>query len=136
MSIKKRKGFGLIEVMTALVVMIIVIGATGTVTQQSISTALGAEDSIVAAGLAQSLIEEVRFSRDQNPSGPIEVTFEPRIILNNIEYTRSVTIDEVSDNQLLEGVYWQVGATVQWNDTRTNQTREYTLETILTKWPI
>lgn len=133
MSNTKKRAFGLIEVMTALTVMIVVIGAVATVTRQSILTAQNAKDSIVAAGLAQDVIEQVTLVRNENPQS-FEATFAPTQTLNNIEYSRDVTIDKKTDDALYGGEYWEVKASINWYDSQTNSNKNYTLKTILTKW--
>lgn len=130
-----HKGFGLIEVMTSLVVMIIVVGATGVVTKQSVNTALGAQESIVAAGLAQEVMESARYARDKTPGGPIELTYDREVVLNNINYSRDVKIEDINDDGVVGGIYWRISVTVNWRDNRTNKDREYTLEENLTQWP-
>lgn len=129
----KKRAFGLIEVMTALTVMVVVIGAVATVTRQSILTAQNAKDSIVAAGLAQDVIEQVTLARNENPES-FEATFAPTQTLNNIEYSRDVTIDKKSDDALNGGEYWEVKASINWHDSQSNSEKNYTLKTILTKW--
>ncbi len=129
----KKRAFGLIEVMTALAVMIVVIGAVATVTRQSILTAQNAKDSIVAAGLAQDVIEQIALARNENPQS-FEATFAPTQTLNNIEYSREVTIDRKTDDTLYGGEYWEVKANINWYDLQTNSNKNYTLKTILTKW--
>jgi len=130
----KKKAFGLIEVMTALVMMIIVIGAAGTLVRQSMATTISAQESIVAAGLVQQLIEKARFNRDKNPNGPFNINYNPNIKINNVNYERSLSIDKKEDVQLKGDIYWQVDAIVKWKSSQTSKDKEYNLSTIITKW--
>lgn len=133
-SATKKSGFGLIEVMISIVIMITVIGAAGALTSQSLATALSAQESLIASGLAQELIEQARLSRDQNPNGPIQFDYATKVVLNNITYERVVTISDKEDNSLYRNLYWDVLASVTWNNARNNQEKQYSLNSILTQW--
>jgi len=130
-KLRKRKGFGLIEVMVALTIMIIVIGATGATTRLSLSSAQSAQQSLVAAGLAQAMLENARFTRDKNPTVEPKITLDPQYSLNNVVYKQSLEVKDETSDQLAGGHYWLVNATVAWRDKSTNQDRQYTLSTIL-----
>ena len=125
---KKSLGFGLIEVMVALTIIIIVMGAAAAITTRSIAVTGSSRDKIVAAGLAQEYIELTRGRSRTNVNEPSL----PRPV-NGIDYT----IDwRVSLNPRLTGdtqarlVVVEVG----WEDRATHKHQSYTLETVLTYW--
>lgn len=110
-----KKGFTLIEVIVSISTIVGIV-ATGAVLVRSYGSAMDSNQaSIVAAGLARDLLNQSYDSRQNNPKGPLSVTFSKTIELNNIEYARTLSIETINDSSQSNQKYWQATAKVTWN---------------------
>ena len=98
----KKNGFGIIEVMIALSVLAVVISSFGAVASQSLKIALASEESLVAAGLAQDVLERAVASYEKDPQKGEVPTFDKNVTLNNVTYNREIKIEEVKDDAVLK----------------------------------
>lgn len=130
----KKNGFGIIEVMIALSVLAVVISSFGAVASQSLKIALASEESLVAAGLAQDVLERAVASYEKDPQKGEVPTFDKNVTLNNVTYNRAIKIEEVKDDAVLNDTLWRMSVLVQWLDPRTDKDKQYSLTTELSKW--
>lgn len=130
----KKSGFGIIEVMVALSVLAVVVSSFGVVASQALKIALSSEESLVAAGVAQDVLERTIAVCEKDPRQAVVPTFEKSITLNNVAYSREVTIEEIKNEEVLGGTLWRVSALVQWLDPRTDKNKQYSLTTELSEW--
>ncbi|MBP6930080.1 prepilin-type N-terminal cleavage/methylation domain-containing protein [Patescibacteria group bacterium] len=130
----KKNGFGIIEVMIALSVLAVVISSFGAVASQSLKIALASEESLVAAGLAQDVLERAVASYEKDPQKGEVPTFDKNVTLNNVTYNREIKIEEVKDDAVLNDTLWRMSVLVQWLDPRTDKDKQYSLTTELSKW--
>ncbi len=128
MGIKRRGGFGLIEVMVAVTIIMIVLGGTGALVNQSINATGDAREKIIAEGLAQDMLEKARNNRDLNrelndvANGfPIQGQTVP---VHNTTYCQS--FNDVSETGLTAR---RLTATIKWPECGGDQ--KYILTTIL-----
>jgi Tfp pilus assembly protein PilV len=123
---KKRSGFGLIEVMAALTIIMIVMGAASAITTRSIAVTGSSQDKIVAAGLAQEYIEQVR---GLNTATLPKTSYNRPV--NKVSYKVELTVKKDTPSSGARMVI----AKVTWTDRAThNPDQSYTLETVLTDW--
>ncbi|HLB32471.1 MAG TPA: prepilin-type N-terminal cleavage/methylation domain-containing protein [Patescibacteria group bacterium] len=127
-----RAGFGLVEVLVAITIVMIVLGGTGALVTQSINASGDAREKIVAEGLAQDLIEKARNNRDLNKvlndSGNGFSLAEQT--LNNIVYKKKYESSSVAVTG--GSPIPEITVTISWYSSSThNNRRDYTLTTIL-----
>ncbi len=124
-----KKAFSLIEVIVSITIVVAIAG-TGSLLVSGYSNSIESNQaSIVAAGLAQELLAQSFESRQQKPDGPIEVTYDKTTTLNNITYSRELTIETIEDGSLASGKYWQATARVKWDSA--GRQREVVLKTYI-----
>jgi len=131
MNYTRRAGFGLVEVLVAITIVMIVLGGTGALVTQSINASGDAREKIVAEGLAQDLIEKVRNNRDlnndlQSADNGFSLAEQK---LNNITYKKKY---ESSDVSVASGSpIPKITVTISWYSTSTHRDQTYILSTIL-----
>jgi len=122
---KQEKGQSLIEVLTALAVVVLVILALITVTTISIRNATFAKNQSLATSYAQELIEEARDLRDSDKETFFTENFcDWNDIVSPFQLVRDCT--------LVGGDKMQVLVTVTWTDAKGDHKSE--LYTELTRW--
>lgn len=125
---KRRGGFGLVEVMVAVTIIMIVLGGTGALVNQSINATGDAREKIIAEGLAQDMLEKARNNRDLNRALNNAANNFPvqgqTVTVHNTSYCQS--FDEISETGL---VAKRVTATIKWPGCGGDQ--KYILTTIL-----
>ena len=63
-----KKGFSLVEVLIATMVLIMGVGAVIALMSSGIKTSLSAKNQVIASGIAQEIVEMVRFMKENNPT--------------------------------------------------------------------
>ena len=126
-----KRGFTLIEVIVSITIIVAIVGTGAMLVKSYSSSMMSNQSTLVASGLARDLLNQSYESRRKNPEGPISVTFDRIITLNNIEYVRDLSIDTVDDSSQRSNKYWQATAKITWNNN--GRTKEIIMKTDIAK---
>jgi len=126
---KRSRGFGLIEVMTSLTVIVIVIGAVSSVTRQTLRVVNFNKDQLIAEGLAQKTLESAKFKIKSGAElSQFDTTRQEK--LNNIEYNCVISQNQKNSN---DKQYYELIATITWQDAATKKGQKISLGTLVSK---
>jgi type II secretory pathway pseudopilin PulG len=160
---RHKSGFGIIEVMVAVAIVVTVGGALFAVARNASKTIMMTQDQITAANLAQGLLERARGIRDKAPNVlQDQAIFQPRlnavtldgtvstanshsITVNNVEYSYALKLVdnrcEYENNNRANntipvtgiGYYCKVYAQITWINPQSG-TQTYQASELLTDW--
>ncbi len=133
----QSKGFGLLEVLISIAILVMVSGAAIALQISSTRGSINVKQDVVAYNLAQEAIEQVRQQRDsnwidQNPQTSWSSGFAAKseqITINNVTFTQNISFNPTPP---VTGDSVEVIATVSWSEQ--NRTRNIKVETVLTNW--
>jgi prepilin-type N-terminal cleavage/methylation domain-containing protein len=125
-----KRGFGLIEVMTAIAIIIIVVGAAGSAARQAIKIANSNTDQLVAEGVAQSILEKYKASVGGEKLNINDGT-TGTVKINNIDYKYEINVETRPSPNNKE--YYEVVSTVNWQGDKDQKVQKFSLGTIIAK---
>ena len=149
-----RRGFGIIEVMVSVAIVVTVSGALFAVSRNATRTILMTQDQIAAANLAQGLLEQARGIRDKAPDllanqnnfqtalNTVDlnpVTTQRTVTVNNVPFGYTLSADACvvgnTGNATLPtiGNNCTVKATITWAHPQLGA-QKYEAEELLTDW--